>query len=177
MEGYGWFVYSEGAFSVRVCTCLCHKLHPFFACNKQVKDCISVWRALFTKHTPVWLVIFMGTIFREISQNSNFRIFFFAVLIFVISESGTHSDCFHSRPCAAVWIVHLCLRSILDYFSDSRHMDIRRSTQTHADARRRTQKNADKRRKTQTNTDKCRRTQGKLRLVCGQTQPQDASRR
>ena len=82
-----------------------------------------------------------------------FQNFFFAVLIFAISESGTHSDCFHSRPCAAVWIVHLCLRSILDYFSDSRHMDIRRSTQTHADEHRKMQTNVEKHRQTQTNAD------------------------
>ena len=145
----------------------------FFACNEQVKDCISVWRALFTKHTPVWLVIFMGTNFREIGQNFDFRNFF-AVLIFTISESGTRSNCFHYQPCAAVWIVHLCLRSILDYFSDSRHMDVHRSTQTHADERRKTQTNTDKRRQTQTNADKRRRTQGKLRPVCGRTQLQDA---
>ena len=98
---------------------------------------------------------------------------FFAVLIFTISESGTRSDCFHYRPCAAVWIIHLCLRSILDYFSDSRHI----RTQKHADARRQTQKNADKHRQMQTNTDKRRRTQGKLRPVCGRTQLQDAFRR
>ena len=167
---------------MRVCTCLCHKLHPFFACNEQVKDCISVWRALFTKHTPVWLVTFMGTNFREIGQNSDFRNFF-AVLIFTISESGTRSDCFHYRPCTAVWIIHLCLRSILDYFSDSRHIrtqkhaDARRQTQKNADKHRQTQTNADKHRQTQTNADKRRRTQGKLRPVCGRTQLQDAFRR
>ena len=157
---------------MRVCTCLCHKLHPFFACNEQVKDCISVWRALFTKHTPVWLVIFMGTNFREIGQNSDFRNFF-AVLIFTISESGTRSDCFHYRPCAAVWIIHLCLRSILDYFSDSRHI----RTQKHADARRQTQKNADKHRQTQTNADKRRRTQTNARQTASGVWADTTSRR
>ena len=50
------------------------------------------------------------------------------LVIFVIGESRTRGDCFRSRPCAAVWIVRLCLRSILDYFSDSRE----RRTRWHA---------------------------------------------
>ena len=44
---------------------------------------------------------------------------------FRISESGTRGDCFRSWPCATVWIVRLCLRSILDYFSDSRQRHTR----------------------------------------------------
>ena len=46
----------------------------------------------------------------------------------MIGESGTCGDCFRSRPCAAVWIVRLCLRNILDNFSDSRQ----RHTRGHA---------------------------------------------
>ena len=63
----------------------------------------------------VWLVIFAVTNFCEIGQNSDFRISeIFAVLIFAVGKSGTRGDCFCSRPCAAVWIVRLCLCSILD---------------------------------------------------------------
>ena len=53
---------------------------------------------------------FAGTNFCEIGQNSISEIF--AVLIFEIGESETRGDCFRSRPCAAVWIVRLCLHNI-----------------------------------------------------------------
>ena len=76
--------------------------------------------------STAWLVIFAGINFREIGQNSNFKIF--VVVISKIGESGTCSDCFRSRLCITVWIVRLCLRSILDSFSDS----LQRHTRWHA---------------------------------------------
>ena len=60
---------------------------------------MSAKEGVGTLNSTVWLVIFAGTNFCEIGQNSDFRTF--RLLIFAIGESGTRGDCFRSRPCAA----------------------------------------------------------------------------
>ena len=75
---------------------------------------VKIWKFRSTSimlSFTVWLVIFAGTNFHEIGRNSDFRNF--RCIIFVIGESRTHGDCFRSQPCTGVWIVRLCLRSIL----------------------------------------------------------------
>ena len=64
-----------------------------------------------------------------------------------------------------------------DGVNSHKHELLHRRTETHTDTRRCTQTNVDARRRTQTNADTHRRTQSKQRLVCGQMQSQDASRR